>query len=139
MQEDLGRDVPHANERSRSTPRQGGKHDASEAFRDGISDPGIFSLLAIQSARGYRGDETPDLASLSDADLKAVTVNFERTRCYGTCAAYAVTIHGDGHVEYLGKDHVKKSGKQEGHVETDTIRALISEFARAKFFAACRG
>jgi Domain of unknown function (DUF6438) len=95
----------------------------------------LFSLLAIQTASGYRAEETPDLTSLSDADLKAVTVNFERTRCYGTCAAYAVTIHGDGHVEYLGKDHVKMSGKQERHVETATIRALMSEFARAKFVA----
>jgi hypothetical protein len=31
----------------------------------------VFSLLAIQTASGYRGDETPDLTSLSDADLKA--------------------------------------------------------------------
>jgi hypothetical protein len=48
------------------------------------------SLLAIQTASGYRGEETPDLTSLPDADLTAVTVNFERTRCYGTCAAYAM-------------------------------------------------
>jgi hypothetical protein len=95
----------------------------------------VLSLLAIQTPSGYRGDKTPDLTSLSDADLKAVTVNFERTQCYGTCAAYAVAIHGDGDVEYLGKDHVKKNGKQEGHVETATIRALMSEFARVKFFA----
>jgi hypothetical protein len=30
----------------------------------------VVSWLAIPTASGYRGDETPDLTSLSDADLK---------------------------------------------------------------------
>ena len=73
-----------------------------------------LSLLVIKSSLGHSGDQTPDLSSLSDADLKTVTIQLERTGCYGTCPGYSVTIHGDGRVEYNGKSHVKEIGTQEG-------------------------
>jgi len=45
-----------------------------------------------------------------------------------------VTIHGDGRVEYAGKDNVKVKGAREGRVE-GTLKVLVSEFARANFLA----
>jgi hypothetical protein len=93
-----------------------------------------LSLLVIKSALGHSGDQTPDLSSLSDADLKTVTIQLERTACYGTCPAYSVTIHGDGRVEYNGKSHVKEMGTREGRIEMDKIRALASVFAKMKFW-----
>jgi hypothetical protein len=92
-----------------------------------------LSLLVIKLAQGYSGNQTPDLSSFSDADLKTVTIQLERTGCYGTCPAYSVTIHGDGKVEYNGKSHVKEMGAREGRIETDKIRALASVFAKMKF------
>lgn len=62
-----------------------------------------LSLPGIKSALGHSDEQTPDLSSLSDADLKTLTIQLERTGCYGTCPAYSVTIHGDGRVEYNGK------------------------------------
>jgi hypothetical protein len=93
-----------------------------------------LSLLVIKSALGHSGDQTPDLSSLSDADLKTVTIQLERTACYGTCPAYSVTIHGDGRVEYNGKSHVKEAGTRKGRIESDKIRALASAFAKMKFW-----
>jgi hypothetical protein len=93
-----------------------------------------LSLQVIKSASAHRGDQTPDLSSLSDADLKTVTIQLERTGCYGTCPAYLVTIHGDGRVEYNGKSHVKEIGTREGRIETGKIRALASVFAKMKFW-----
>ena len=93
-----------------------------------------LSLLLIKPALGHRGDQTPDLGSLSDADLKTITIHLERTACFGTCPAYSVTIHGDGRVEYNGKSHVKEMGTREGRIETDKIRAIASEFAKIKFW-----
>jgi len=89
--------------------------------------------LVIKSSLGHSGDQTPDLSSFSDADLKTVTIQLEPTGCYGTCPGYSVTIHGDGRVEYNGKSHVKEIGTQEGRIETDKIRALASVFAKMKF------
>src|SRR5437870_4342049 len=74
------------------------------------------------------------LTSLPDADVKTLTVQLERTACYGNCPAYSVTIHGDGRVEYNGKTHVKEKGLREGRVEADQIKSLLNEFATAKFF-----
>jgi len=93
-----------------------------------------LSLLVIKSALGQSSDQAPDLSSLSDADLKTVTIQLERTGCYGTCPAYSVTIHGDGRVEYNGKSHVKEMGTREGRIEMDKIRALAPVFARMKFW-----
>lgn len=93
------------------------------------------SLILIKYASGSPGDETLDLSSLSDADLKATTIRFERVGCYGTCPAYTVTIHGDGWVGYDGKNHVREKGTREGRVELLAIRTLMSQFARAKFLS----
>ena len=95
----------------------------------------VAFLVAFKSASGHQGGQAPDLSSLSDTDLKAVTISFERTRCYGSCPAYTVTIHGDGRIEYAGKDYVKVKGTQAGSMEASAVKALLSEFARVKFMS----
>src|SRR4249920_3614788 len=94
-----------------------------------------LTLLVIKSLATQGTDKTPDLTSLSDADIKTVTIQLERIACYGTCPAYSLTIHGDGRVEYNGKSNVKDKGTQEGRVETAAVKALLSEFAKARFFS----
>jgi hypothetical protein len=93
-----------------------------------------FSLLVVKSPLGQSTDKAPDLTSLSDADLKALTIQLERMPCYGTCPAYSVTIRGDGRIEYNGKSRVKETGTREGQITTDKIRALALDFAKAKFW-----
>ena len=94
-----------------------------------------LSSLIIKSSKGQGADQPPDLSSLSDADLKTLTIQLERIACYGTCPAYSVTIHGDGRVEYSGKSRVKETGAREGRIEMDKIKALASEFAKIKFLS----
>lgn len=90
-------------------------------------------ILGSNVASGHPSDEKLDPHSVSDDDLKTATVRLERIGCYGTCPAYKLTVHGDGRVEYDGQNHVKEKGLQEGHIETDKVKALVSEFARAAF------
>src|ERR1700746_1609053 len=61
---------------------------------------------SITTASGQK-TEAPDLNSLSDSELKALTISLERTGCYGSCPAYTVTIRGDGSVTYVGKNYGK--------------------------------
>lgn len=99
---------------------------------------GLFIVLSSSvsmTAIGRVLDESPDLSSLSGADLKTLTVRLERIGCYGTCPAYTITIHGDGQVEYNGKSHVRQIGTRAGQVEIETIKSLVSEFARARFWS----
>src|SRR5215467_6140087 len=93
-----------------------------------------LSLLVIKSLPSQSTNKDPDLTSLSDDDLKTLTIQLERMPCYGICPGYSVTIHGDGRVEYNGKSHVKETGAREGQIVTDKIKALASEFAKAKFW-----
>jgi hypothetical protein len=92
------------------------------------------SLLITRALSGQGKDQSPDLNSLSDADLKTLTIQLERIACYGSCPVYTITIHGDGRVEYNGKSHVKQTGMQAGRTEVSKIRALASEFAKMKFW-----
>ncbi len=96
----------------------------------------IVGWIALaQPVAGLDSDSTVDLRSLSDTDLKTVTVRLERSRCYGTCPAYTVMIHGDGRVEYVGKNYVKTTGSQESQIQPEKIRSLLSEFENAKFLS----
>ena len=70
-------------------------------------------LLVVKSGLSH-GGQTPDLSSVSEADLKTVAIQLERIGCYGTCPAYSITIHGDGRVEYTGNAHVKEMGATRG-------------------------
>src|SRR5262249_30641204 len=92
-------------------------------------------LIAIKSAPAPAENQMLDLTSLSDDDLKSVSLTFERTRCYGSCPAYNLSIHGDGSVEYVGKNNVKAKGAHTGRIELASIKRLMSEFSRAKFFS----
>ena len=92
------------------------------------------SLLVLKLAIAHGGAQAPDLSSLSEADLKTITIQLERTGCYGSCPAYSVTIHGDGRVEYNGTGHVKEMGSRTGRIEMDKIKSLASAFAKIKFW-----
>jgi len=92
-----------------------------------------LSLLLVKSGLG-NGEQTPDLSSVSDADLKTATIQLERVGCYGTCPAYSITIHGDGRVEYTGNGHVKETGPREGRIESDKVREILTQFAKAKYW-----
>lgn len=91
-------------------------------------------LLVVESASTQSSNIVPDLTSLSDEELRTLTIQLERSACYGTCPAYSVTIHGDGRVEYNGKSNVKETGTHEGQITIDKVRALALEFAKAKFW-----
>src|SRR5215831_2460755 len=94
----------------------------------------VSSLLVIKSVPSQGTNKGPDLTSLSDDDLKTLTIQLERMPCYGVCPGYSLTIHGDGRIEYNGKSHVKETGTREGQITIDKIKALALEFAKAKFW-----
>jgi hypothetical protein len=44
------------------------------------------------------------------------TITLTRTRCYGTCPAYTVTLHADGSVQWRGDAFVKQEGEANGRI-----------------------
>jgi hypothetical protein len=69
-------------------------------------------------------------------DLKGVKIQLTRTACFGTCPAYTVTIRGNGSVHFSGQRYVKISGEHDAQISSDQVRALVSQFEKAQFFAA---
>lgn len=60
-------------------------------------------------------------------------ITLQRTRCFGTCPSYKLTIYDDGKVEYEGKDYVKRKGKIEGRITKAELEELIREFERIDY------
>jgi Domain of unknown function (DUF6438) len=100
-----------------------------------------LALMVVSSTSSHALQQSADLSSLSDEELKTVVIRLERTSCYGTCPAYVLTIHGDGRVEYVDKEVDKKKAgagakpAQQGAIDRSALKALLSEFARVKFLS----
>jgi hypothetical protein len=71
--------------------------------------------------------------NISEADLKEIVIQFERSTCYGTCPAYKLKIGGDGRVEYEGVKFVKQEGRKEGRIAAVDLKRLVTEFLKAQF------
>jgi len=57
--------------------------------------------------------------------MESYTVTMERTACRGNCPVYALTIHGDGTVEFEGFSNVPYKGKRIGQLPDDSVRVLL--------------
>lgn len=67
-------------------------------------------------------------------DWNSLRITLRRTRCYGTCPSYALTISGDGNVTYSGDAYVRFCGDLHGHVSQDAIQQLLRLFKTADYF-----
>jgi len=97
-------------------------------------------LLSLAAALAFvptqsKPAQAANLDSLSDDDLKTVVIRMERTHCYGSCPAYALTIHGDGRVEYVSKENKKAAPPKQATIAPSAVKALVAEFAHAKFLS----
>lgn len=67
-------------------------------------------------------------------DWRSVRITLRRTRCFGACPSYRLTIFGDGRVVYTGDGHVQFCGEYRGHVAMDIVRQLVNAFKEADYF-----
>lgn len=64
-----------------------------------------------------------------------VLITLERTRCFGACPAYRLTIAGDGTVVYEGYYFVKVEGSRASIITQQQLEELIHEFERVDYFS----
>lgn len=96
----------------------------------------LASLAVVMAGTlGSASQQGSWLGNFSDRELKEVVIRLERTKCYGSCPAYKLTIHGNGRVVYIGEDNVKEKGKKHARIGVDDVRRLVSEFERANYFS----
>lgn len=68
-------------------------------------------------------------------DWNSLRIALNRTRCFGTCPAYTVVIHGDGSVDFNGKAFVMIVGNHHAKISTEAVHDLVSAFRRADYFS----
>ena len=73
-------------------------------------------------------------ASTSPLDPSAV-VTLARTRCFGTCPAYVVTINGSGKVEFHGQSFVCAENPPSAQIDPELVRGLIAGLNAVGYFA----
>lgn len=68
-------------------------------------------------------------------DLSTVTISLRTTGCLGTCPAFSLKIHGNGSSEYEGRYSVSEEGKKSFQLPQSTVKELVREFYKARFFS----
>ncbi|HYL92270.1 MAG TPA: ankyrin repeat domain-containing protein [Alphaproteobacteria bacterium] len=97
-------------------------------MRRSSSIPALLAIVALAwPAAGCQGISHPK-------DLKSVSITLERTRCYGTCPDYTVTLGGDGNVRYMGRFYVEIPGAQTAKIQPEQIKELLAAFDAIHFF-----
>lgn len=61
------------------------------------------------------------------------SVKFVRGPCFGSCASYELTIHGDGSIEYLGRSSVRIHGTRSGKIDGASVERIWSLLERVHF------
>ncbi len=84
----------------------------------------IFAIAAALASCATPADPTHDAPAYTAAD----TITLERTRCFGFCPDYSVTINGEGQVTYEGRAFVGVTGRQTAQAD---LAATALLFARA--------
>ena len=78
---------------------------------------------------------SPSEASFPEIkDWGSLRITLRRTRCYGICPSYSLTVLGDGSVVYNGEAYVQYCGEFRGHVPQEAVRQLVQLFRQADYF-----
>ena len=110
---------------------QAGAGDRSTR-RNGKSTVAIaFAFGLVLFAIWYPG-RTYSLANLLDSSSMAIEMS--RGPCYGSCAVYSITLHGDGLVEYAGTRFVRVKEKQTTRISSAQLAPVLLDLDRLRFF-----
>ena len=85
-------------------------------------------VLLIAALGGCSSAPTPRIASAADSLV------LERTRCFGTCPAYRLTLTAAGNVDFVSRDAAGGT-RRTGTVERATLAALVQRAEAFGFFA----
>jgi hypothetical protein len=95
----------------------------------------LYLLIWLIVASGVSTNQSVSQAVLKNEIPKDTIISLERTRCFGTCPSYKLTISANGTVVFEGHQYVKQKGRVKDHISEDKLRELISEFEKINYFS----
>lgn len=66
---------------------------------------------------------------------ESLSIEMSRTHCQLGCPIYTISVHGDGNVEYVGKEYVRDRGPRAETLSKEQLQALLQKFDDAGFFS----
>ena len=90
---------------------------------------GIFTAGVPVPASGGTPSGPPANYNLDD-----VTIELERTSCFGSCPVYQLTIRGTGNCTYSGRQFVGWRGDAQFELDPATIVGLLNDLYDLDFF-----
>ena len=96
----------------------------------------IISLLAFSSCKNGQQVSTTDTSDVPSASEPAdsLFMSFERTPCFGKCAAFRVKVYTSGYATYEGIQFAPWEGMHSGRVKSAVIDEIAAEAERIGFF-----
>lgn len=83
-------------------------------------------LVVLAAGLAWRPARNVELNS--PRDLSSATIELSRGPCYGSCAVYTVTVHGDGSIEYVGRQRDRDPRIQtikSGTIEKEKVAKIL--------------
>jgi len=95
-----------------------------------------FFVFAVALSACWTGTPPPEQPVSAPAPREApkLTIKLRRTACLGTCPTFLVVVHGDGRIEWDGRENVAAIGFRKRHVQTRAIDQLDRMLAKVQFF-----
>jgi hypothetical protein len=105
--------------------------DGTSGGSTAVSAGGSGAGVGLGATGGTDGaDQTCNDACLAEA----TTITLQRSRCYGSCPAYSVTLTPDGLVSYEGEAYVLYHGAASHRIAPSAVRSLADEMESAHYF-----
>ena len=74
------------------------------------------------------------VASSETVQPEISKIALARTKCYGTCPAYQLTLDANGTVHYQGKDYVRQKGRRTGRISPEAFQKIVKKLKEIRFF-----
>jgi hypothetical protein len=68
-------------------------------------------------------------------DITNVVITLQRSRCFGICPVYNLSIYGNGTVLYEGIANVNSTGTRISNISENQVRQLLSDFKKIDYFS----
>lgn len=97
-----------------------------------LDDAALPSLRAQRALmlEGHRGACGAAVVAPPEQALGTDLLSLDLNGCYGTCPRYTITVHGNGLVEYEGKEYVRTEGKREATLPREDVQRLFAAAER---------
>ena len=98
--------------------------------------PFVFKVSATLSAGPPSASpEVKTVPGLPKAyNLNDLTIELNRTGCFGTCPSYRLVLRGSGDCTYVGASHVLQQGEVSFHLEPSAVVDLLNDLYGMEFF-----